>query len=88
METDANIVDHPMLVDLSTELYENGNSCLDLMEWVLTTSTHFSPLQKASAAMCFDKIKAEYRNEKLLILCMLDVLMFRSKKDLECIPDM
>jgi len=83
----ADAVDHSMLVDLATAFYENGNSCLDLMEWVRDAG-NFSPLEKASAAMCFDKIKAEYRNEKLLILYMLDVLMFRSKKDLECIPDM
>lgn len=80
-------VDHSMLVDLATTIYENGNSCMDLMEWVRDTE-HFSPLEKASAAMCFDKIKSEYRNEKLLMLYMLDILMFRSKNDLECIPDM
>jgi hypothetical protein len=78
-------IDHIKLVKLAGDFYENGYSCLDLMRWV---GNRFSHLDRVNATMCFDRIKAEYRCEKLLIFYMLDFLFLRSKKDLECIMNM
>jgi hypothetical protein len=83
-EIDFETASHKEFTELSCEIYENGLSCLDLMEWLNHTDL-FNDLEKSSAYMCFDKIKAEFRNEKLLLLYMFDFLFLRSTKDLKCI---
>jgi DNA polymerase III delta prime subunit len=69
---------------LSKEFYEKGLSCLNLIEWVKKTDM-FNNLEKSITCMCFDKIKTEFRCEKLLMLYILDFLFLRSTKDLKCI---
>jgi DNA polymerase III delta prime subunit len=81
---DLEKVSHSDFVELASEIYEKGLSCLDLIEWVKKTDL-FDNLEKSSAYMCFDKIKVEFRNEKLLLLYMFDFLFLRSKNDLKCI---
>jgi len=53
-------------VEIVTIIYENGCSSLDVIEWIKQTN-QLSELQKYSIIMYFHKIKAEYRNEKLLM---------------------
>lgn len=77
-------VDHSMLTELSTEFYENGVSCLDLIYWIRNTDK-INNLEKATISICFDKIKSEYRCEKLLFLYILDFIFLRSNKDVKCI---
>ena len=57
-------------MNLASDAYEAGISCVDLVKWVIE-KTHLSELQKAKYAMHFEKIKSEYRCEKMLILSML-----------------
>ena len=73
---------HTLLADVSTKIYDNGYSCLDLIE-----SLDFLPLCSGSdinksriplLCMKFHKIKSEYRCEKLLILYMLNEIFFES----------
>ena len=78
---------HPMFVSLAIEMYEKGISCIDLIQWIQSTH-HISDLDKCTATMCFDKIKSEYRCEKLLILYIFDFLFLRSNKDLKCVITM
>jgi hypothetical protein len=80
----SNELNHILFTKLSTEIYEQGLSCLDLINWIKQTDL-INDLDKATACMCFDKIKSEYRCEKLLMLYIFDFLFLRSKKDLECI---
>lgn len=75
---------HLIFTQLAGEIYEKGLSCLNLMDWLKTTDM-FDDLEKSAAYMCFDKIKLEFRNEKLLLLYMFDFLFLRSKTDLKCI---
>jgi hypothetical protein len=77
-------VDHSMLTELSNEFYENGVSCLDLIYWIRNTDK-INNLEKATISICFDKIKSEYRCEKLLFLYILDFIFLRSNKDVKCI---
>ena len=60
--------DHKMLADISTKIYDNGYSCLDLMEVIEKINiTNIHTLY-----MKFNKVKSEFRCEKLLILYMLN----------------
>ncbi|NBO24631.1 MAG: hypothetical protein EBU93_05305, partial [Chlamydiae bacterium] len=57
-------------MNMASEAYECGISCLDLVKWVLSNKT-ISECKKANFLMHFEKIKSEYRCEKMLILCLL-----------------
>jgi len=60
-------------VGLVTDAYENGLSCLDLIQWI-KQNDQLSETCRADVVMHFHKIKAEYRCEKLLMLCMLSAI--------------
>lgn len=64
-------ITHLEMMDLVTEFYERGLSCLDLMKWVETTD-ELDLNEKGEIYMCFHRIKSEYRCEKLLMFYMLD----------------
>jgi len=68
MKTDKS---HSKMVDYSNEIYEKGLSCIDLMKWIENTS-EMSDIKKTDIYMCFDKIKSEYRCEKLLLLYLIN----------------
>jgi len=78
------LITHNVLVNTIIELYENGNSCIDVIKWIGSTpSDDMDPLLKSAVCLCFDKVKAEYRSEKLLMLYILDFLFLRNNKDLK-----
>jgi len=78
------LITHNVLVNTIIELYENGNSCIDVIKWIGSTPLHdMDPLLKSAVCLCFDKVKAEYRSEKLLMLYILDFLFLRNNKDLK-----
>jgi hypothetical protein len=60
-------------INLVTDAYENGLSCLDLIYWI-KQNNQLTEVCKADVVMHFHKIKAEYRCEKLLMLCILNQL--------------
>lgn len=75
---------HVGFVNLAKRIYEKGYSCLDFINWVKSTPDILD-IDKSTTYMCFDKIKLEFRCEKLLLLYILDFLFLRSNKDLESI---
>jgi hypothetical protein len=75
-------IPHERLVDLANAWYERGLSCLDLIDWIKRTDL-FSDSDKANTCMCFEKIKAEFRCEKLLLFYILDFIFLRSNKDIK-----
>ena len=77
-------VNHSVLTELSNEFYENGVSCLDLIYWINNT-IRIDNLEKSTISICFDKIKSEYRCEKLLLLYIFDFMFLRSNVDTKCI---
>lgn len=82
--TSGEFTDHKKLVTIANDFYKNGASCLDIIKWV--ENTHYiNEMYKTAIFMCFDKIKTEYRSEKLLMLYMLDFMFMRSNKDLKSI---
>ena len=62
---------HGIMVNLASEFYEKGLSCLDLIKWIDNTEK-LESLVRCNILMYFNNIKSEYRCEKLLILCIFD----------------
>jgi len=60
-------------VAIVTDAYEKGLSCMDLIQWV-KSNQRFSEECRDEIIMYFHKIRAEYRCEKLLMLCMLSAI--------------
>jgi len=79
----SNVVTHKDLVNLVTNLYESGYSCLDIIDWVKNKCSIFSQKEKSAIVIVFYKIKSEYRSEKLLMLYILDYAFLRQNKDLK-----
>jgi len=75
------------LMDLSNKLYEKGYSGLDLMNYI-DHSKEMDDLQKYQLLLVFNKIKKDFRNEKIFILFILNFMLLRSNYDLENISFM
>jgi len=75
------------ILDLSVLLYEHGYCALDVIEFV-----HKYPgmveLRRYELLIMFDKVRKEFRNEKLLLLFFLHFIVFRCKMSLENISFM
>lgn len=75
------------ILDLSVLLYEQGYCALDVIEFV-----HSYPgmieLRRYELLIMFDKVRKEFRNEKLLLLFFLNFIVFRCKMSLENISFM
>jgi DNA polymerase III delta prime subunit len=70
-----------MCSDVSVALYENGFSCIDLMNYI-ARSDKWDEYNKANVQMCFNKIKSEFRCEKMLMMYMLNFVFLRENTDL------
>jgi len=74
--TDLN---HSKILEMSTEMYENGYSCIDLTNWLHNTdSVEWTDLEKSSILMHYQTRKSEFRCEKMLLFHLLDIMFFRS----------
>ena len=67
------------------KLYENAYSCLDIMN-IIENDKRIPQERKYLLLIYFDKIRKEFRNEKLLLLCIL--LFMRIDLSLENINEM
>jgi GTPase SAR1 family protein len=74
------------LIELSNKLYEKGYSGLDLMNYIEIMK--IDDKRKYELLICLNKVKKEFRNEKLFISFILNLLFFRSDYDLENISFM
>ena len=71
---------------LSRDLYEQGYSALDIIEFVHKST--MNEMKKYELLIIFDKVRREFRNEKLLILFLIHFIVFRCKMSLENISFM
>jgi GTPase SAR1 family protein len=85
--TATNALIHSQLVDLALKLYEKGHCGLDLIKYIEQDKT-LPELEKYQMLLVFNKIKKEFRNEKLFLLFILNFLVLRSDYDLENISFM
>jgi DNA polymerase III delta prime subunit len=73
-------------VSKSIKLYEKGFSGLDIIGLIETNSQHFSLLsdeKKYEMLIAFHKVRKEFKNEKLLILFLLNFLYLDLNSTLE-----
>ena len=75
------------LIELATKCYENGYSGLDLINYI-EHCKDMDELKKYKMLLVFNKIKKDFRNEKLFILFILNFMLLRSNNDLENISFM
>ena len=74
------------LINLCIKLYENGYSCLDIISYIKSSSLDESKIYEFM--VIFNKVKKDFRNEKLLMLFILNFFLFRSDSTLENISFM
>jgi DNA polymerase III delta prime subunit len=80
------------LIELSTHIYERGGSAMDLIHILETCpkmlESKLSLEKRYEFLLSFHKIRREFRNEKLLILFILNFLFISSNMSLENISFM
>ena len=54
------------------------------MNWY-NNNSNFTEFDKACTNILYEKIKSEYKSEKMLMMFILDFVYLRSNKDLKCI---
>ena len=75
------------LMELANKCYEKGYSGLDLMNYIANCKD-IDDLKKYKMLLVFNKIKKDFRNEKLFIVFILNFMLLRSNNDLENISFM
>jgi len=75
------------ILTLSVLLYEQGYSALDVIDFI-HTYPRMIELKRYELLIMFDKVRKEFRNEKLLLLYLLHFIVFRCKMSLENISFM
>jgi hypothetical protein len=79
--------EYKSIVDLSVVLYEQGYCGLDVIDYV-RNSPNMNEIKKYELLIMFDKVRKEFRNEKLLLLYILHFIVFRCNRSLENISFM
>jgi GTPase SAR1 family protein len=79
--------EYAKILNLSVSLYEQGYSALDIIDFIHTYPKMIE-LKRYELLIMFDKVRKEFRNEKLLILYLLHFIVFRCKMSLENISFM
>ena len=74
------------VADISEKLYEKGYSTLDLVEYI--KDMKINDIKKYEYLVFIQKIKKEFREEKLLLACVLNFILKRSDYNLENISFM
>lgn len=72
---------HKELIYISSNIYEEGYSCLDLMDYIQSLDS-YNKSDKSNFMLCFHKVKSKFKNEKFLILYMLDFIFIRQDKSI------
>ena len=78
----ANYASLPKSAAFAESLYERGYSAMNLLS-VIENDSHIQARRKATLLVYFDKIRREFRTEKLLMLLMINFAYMRPELDLE-----
>ena len=72
------------IIRLAQDLYERAYSSTDLLQWLESRPESDLPSeQKYEKLIAFQKVRHEFRNERLLMMFMLHFMLFRSNDSLE-----
>lgn len=74
------------LYSITDKFYNKGISGIDLMNYIITN--YSNNIEKYKLLIVIQKIKKEFRSEKLIIMFILNLMFFRSDSDLENILSM
>ena len=74
-------INYKILIDVVINLYEKGYTCLDIIKYVEYSS--MTDEKKSQLLLTFNKIKYEFRCEKILMLFLLNFILIRSDYNLE-----
>lgn len=69
---------HADMISLINTFINNGVCCFHIIKWIKQNTT-INIVKKSSIYMYFDKVRAEFRNEKLLMLQLLNHIFFVQK---------
>ena len=85
-------INHEELITLSTKLYEKGYSGLDLIQLLEKPSnlkiTNLNENKRYELLFAFNKIRKEFRNEKIFIMFILNFVFLSLDDSLENISFM
>ena len=79
------------LINLCTKLYEKGYSALDILSLLENPNflrANISEEKRYELLICFNRVRREFRNEKLLFLFILNYIFLSSELCLENISFM
>lgn len=77
------------LIEMCTKFYEKGYNSLDVIKYIEMSPPHrISDEKKYDFMITFNKIRKEFRNEKLLMMFILHFFLFRNNVTLENISFM
>jgi hypothetical protein len=79
--------EYEKILDLSVSLYEQGYCGLDVIDFI-HTHPDIIDIRRYELLIMFDKVRKEFRNEKLLLLYFLHFIVFRCNMSLENISFM
>lgn len=85
-KTDFEKIINDDITSISEKLYEKGYSALDLVEYI--KEMKINDIKKYEYLVFIQKIKREFREEKLLLVCILHFILKRSDYNLENISFM
>ena len=86
LETKKNFKDIQMVTSLTEILYEKSYNSIDIIK-ILEKET-FKKKNKYLYLIYFDKIRSQFRDEKLLMLTILNLFFLRKNLNLENILEM
>jgi len=72
--------DYKWFMNLANQLYEDGISCLDIIQYLEEVLDKDKMVQ---VQFCFEKVKGEFRSEKLLMMYLFDYVFLRSDCNLK-----
>jgi len=79
--------DYKFFMNLSNRLYEEGVSCLDILQFfeedISASLDDKFREEMIRVHFCFDKIKSEFRCEKMLMMYLFDYMFLRSDRSLK-----
>uniref|UniRef100_A0A6C0KXS2 AAA+ ATPase domain-containing protein n=1 Tax=viral metagenome TaxID=1070528 RepID=A0A6C0KXS2_9ZZZZ len=83
-------ISHSKIIEIPTKLYEKGYSGLDIIQLIENNNifTDLSDDKRYELLFAFNKIKKELRNEKILIMFILNFLLLNRDSSLENISFM
>ena len=68
-------------LSLANQLYEDGISCLDILEYLEEGLVDADKMVRVR--FCFEKVKGEFRSEKMLMMYLFDYMFLRSDCNLK-----